>query len=279
MVYEYQQLIKILQPLGKKLHLMFSIGKDQIRGAYTHKEIIEIVYQNELQQFASYSFHDMNYPWEMMLADCVVACAAGFNTQVAEKEIPCIIYDPAMPDMTRGNKNRVASKQGLGIPGPDPQRHAGQVQGGCSIGADNGMLCSCQLLISNLWRKVKYGLRKHMSYFCVDKRFAGPLWENHVITQWKKWNEWQQPSSSLWYWRDQTGNEVDLLIEQNNVLTAVECKVSERPSPRDTRRIYRLIDFYGKENIKNCFIACTTEQPFQVTPEVTACSGWTVWEL
>jgi hypothetical protein len=113
MVYEYQQLIKILQPLGKKLHLMFSIGKDQIRGAYTHKEIIEIVYQNELQQFASYSFHDMNYPWEMMLADCVVACAAGFNTQVAEKEIPCIIYDPRMPDMTRGNKKRVASKQGL----------------------------------------------------------------------------------------------------------------------------------------------------------------------
>lgn len=109
--------------------------------------------------------------------------------------------------------------------------------------------------------------------------FTGPLWENHVITQWKKWNEWQQPSSSLWYWRDQTGNEVDLLIEQNNVLTAVECKVSERPSPRDTRGIYRLINFYGKENVKNCFIACTTEQPFQVTPEVTACSGWTVWKL
>ncbi|MCA1795791.1 MAG: hypothetical protein LC660_18325 [Desulfobacteraceae bacterium] len=41
----YEELIKTLQPLGKKLHLMFSIGKDQIRGAYTHKEIIEIVYQ------------------------------------------------------------------------------------------------------------------------------------------------------------------------------------------------------------------------------------------
>jgi len=37
------------------------------------------------------SFHDMNYPWKMVLADCVVACAAGFNIQVAGKEIPCII--------------------------------------------------------------------------------------------------------------------------------------------------------------------------------------------
>jgi len=33
----------------------------------------------------------MNYPWKMVLADCVIACAAGFNIQVAGKEIPCII--------------------------------------------------------------------------------------------------------------------------------------------------------------------------------------------
>mgnify|MGYP005843588513 CR=1 FL=1 len=113
MVYEYQQLIKLLMPMGKKLHLMFSIGKDQIRGAHTHQQIIETVYHKELKHFASFSFHDMNYPWEMMLADCVVACEAGFNTQIAEKEMPCIIYDLRMPVMTRGNKKRVNTKQSL----------------------------------------------------------------------------------------------------------------------------------------------------------------------
>ena len=109
--------------------------------------------------------------------------------------------------------------------------------------------------------------------------FVGALWENHVISQWQKWREWHQPSASLWYWRDQSGNEVDLLIESNNVLTAIECKVTERPSPRDTRGLSRLENFYGRDNINAGFIACTTDQPFQVTPSVTACSGWTTWKL
>jgi hypothetical protein len=43
----------------------------------------------------------------------VVACEAGFNTQIAEKEMPCIIYDPRMPVMTRSNKKRVNTEQGL----------------------------------------------------------------------------------------------------------------------------------------------------------------------
>lgn len=110
-VYEYQEMIKILLPLGKKLHLMFSIGKDQVRGAYSQREMIEIVYGKELSHFASYSFHDTNTPWEMMMADTVIACSTCFNTQIAEREIPCIIFDPTLPPMTRGNKNRVTDKE------------------------------------------------------------------------------------------------------------------------------------------------------------------------
>lgn len=113
MLYEYQEMIKILQPLGDRLHLMFSIGKDQRRGAYSQKEMIEIIYNNELKSFASYSFHDMNNLWEMMMADAVLACSACFNSVIAEKDIPCIIFDPKLPSMTRGNKKRVPAKEKL----------------------------------------------------------------------------------------------------------------------------------------------------------------------
>jgi len=113
MVYEYQEMIKILEPLGDKLHLMFSIGKDQVRGTYSQEEMIEIVYAKNLNSFASYSFHDTNIPWEMMMADVVVACSACFNSEIAEKEIPCIIFDPQLPPMTRGNKKRVTSDKNL----------------------------------------------------------------------------------------------------------------------------------------------------------------------
>ncbi len=113
MIYEYQEMIKFLQPLGDQLHLMFSIGKDQIRGVYSQKEMIEITYGNELKKFASYSFHDMNHSWEMMMADAVLACSACFNSQIAENNIPSIIFDPKLPPMLRGNKLKVTNSKDL----------------------------------------------------------------------------------------------------------------------------------------------------------------------
>lgn len=108
---------------------------------------------------------------------------------------------------------------------------------------------------------------------------AGALWENHVVSQWHKWRDWRSPATSLWYWRDQGGNEVDLLIESNNRLTAMECKLTERPGGQDLRGLIRLEAFYGAKAITHSFIACTTKQPFNATPKITAINGWQTWEL
>ncbi len=108
---------------------------------------------------------------------------------------------------------------------------------------------------------------------------AGALWETHVVNQWLRWRDWHHPAATLWYWRDQTGNEVDLLIELDQRLIAIECKRAERPDPRATRSIDRLTHFYGKEAITHAYVACTTQQPFDLAPGVTAISGWKVWPL
>ncbi len=112
-----------------------------------------------------------------------------------------------------------------------------------------------------------------------SSREAGPLWENHVVTQWLRWRDWHQPSTTLWYWRDQAGNEVDLLLEMGDRLLAVECKLSEQPSSRDLRGIRRLRDFYGAERVQHAYIACTTQAPFAIDEGASAVSGWTVWDL
>ena len=112
MIYDYQEMLKILSPVASQLHLMFSFGKDQTRGSYTQEKIIKTVYHNELKQFASYSFHDMNNPWEMLMADAQIACSACFHTIIAqEKNIPSIIFDPLVPAMERGFKKRVNQKK------------------------------------------------------------------------------------------------------------------------------------------------------------------------
>ncbi len=107
MVYEYRKLLEILAPLGKKLHLMFSIGKDQVRGSYSHQEMIETTCGKELSGFASFSFHGMESPWEMLMADAVVACSGCFHTQIAHGNIPAIIFDSHVPPMSREDICRV----------------------------------------------------------------------------------------------------------------------------------------------------------------------------
>ncbi len=114
MIYEYQEILKVMAPVGDQLHLMFGFGQDQVRGAYSQMEIIKTVYHNELKKFASYSFHNMNNPWEMLMAESLVACSACFQTTIAqEKNIPSIIFDPLLPPMDKGYKKRVNRKDNL----------------------------------------------------------------------------------------------------------------------------------------------------------------------
>jgi hypothetical protein len=108
---------------------------------------------------------------------------------------------------------------------------------------------------------------------------AGALWENHVVNQWLRFRDWHEPSLGLWYWRDQGGNEVDLVLEKNQKLTAIECKLTERPDEKDMKGIRRLKAFYGEEEVIRSYIACPVELPFDVAQGVTAVPGWTVWPM
>ncbi len=113
MTYEYKDLLRHLTPMGKHLHLMFSYGKDQVRGAHTHQQTIETVCREELP-FFSYSFHDMNRPADITMADAVVACADCYSTEVSSAlSIPTIIYDPMVPENREGYKIWIKSVPAL----------------------------------------------------------------------------------------------------------------------------------------------------------------------
>ena len=72
--------------------------------------------------------------------------------------------------------------------------------------------------------------------------------------------------------------EVDLLIETDQTLVAIECKRTERPNAQDARGIRKLREFYGPESVRAAYIACATEEPHQVESGVVARSGWTAWD-
>ena len=107
--------------------------------------------------------------------------------------------------------------------------------------------------------------------------YAGALWENHVVTQWLRYRDWNEPSLGLWYWRDQGGNEVDLILERDQKLIPVECKLTEKPDRKALRGINKVKQFYGEDAIDKSYVACPIDMAFEIKPGVTAISGWKTW--
>ena len=122
-----------------------------------------------------------------------------------------------------------------------------------------------------------------MGYASAEAMWVGPsagaLFENHVVGQWLRWKYWAEPSANLWYWRNQGGSEVDLLIERDGRLHPIECKLSERPGRRALSGIRALRRFYGSDEVGPASVACTCEHPFELTDGVTARPGWRPWPL
>jgi predicted AAA+ superfamily ATPase len=108
---------------------------------------------------------------------------------------------------------------------------------------------------------------------------AGALWETYVIGQWLRWRDWNSPSTGLWFWRDQSGNEVDLLLEVGRGLIAIEIKIAERPTARDLHGIAALRKLYGDKTILAAYVACTTQEPFVLGEAAEARNGLAVWPL
>ncbi len=108
---------------------------------------------------------------------------------------------------------------------------------------------------------------------------SGAFWENHVIGQWIRKKEWEDPSLGLWFWQDRTKNEVDLVIEKDGRLYPVECKAKEKPDDRDLKGIRKFREFYGAESVGTGYVACLTRSPYWIEPGVLAVNGWKPWPV
>ncbi|MDM8538210.1 hypothetical protein QUF70_15765 [Desulfobacterales bacterium HSG17] len=103
MSYEYRRLIEEISIFGTNIHLMFCIGEDQTRGTHTHEQVIKTISDKTLGKFNSFSFHSLGAPWEMIMADVVLAASQCYSTIVAESNgIPCLVMDKMVPPAVSG---------------------------------------------------------------------------------------------------------------------------------------------------------------------------------
>jgi len=89
------------------------------------------------------------------------------------------------------------------------------------------------------------GIRSTEQIFSHPLR--GALFENYVIAEVVKAYYNHRRTPPIYFWRDQTGNEVDLLIEEGNTLAPVEIKSGSTVAPGMLAGLQRWTDLAGQE--------------------------------
>lgn len=108
--------------------------------------------------------------------------------------------------------------------------------------------------------------------------YLGAIWETYVLNQILSFYQEEGTNPNIWFWRTQSGNEVDFLIEKAGRITGVESKYADKPDINKSKKNFEVLKkFYG-ENIANRFILATTiKENYKVTKDIYLKSGW-YWE-
>lgn len=93
---------------------------------------------------------------------------------------------------------------------------------------DTGLLCSLLDINSPDQLKTHY--------------LRGSIFESFIITEYMKVRYHQGLSSNAFFWRDNTGHEIDLLLEDGSKINAVEIKSGETINPD----FFKGLEFFGK---------------------------------
>lgn len=101
----------------------------------------------------------------------------------------------------------------------------------------------------------------------------GLLFEHHVILEALA----QRGSARLSYWRNKSGREVDLIIEQDGKVTAVEIKATAKPGDSD---FAGLAAFRGEEKCDRAYLICQVERPqrFEHAVALPWCQLGSLWK-
>ncbi len=102
----------------------------------------------------------------------------------------------------------------------------------------------------------------------IPDKYMGDLFEQWVGLELLRLMRTTPQKSSLLFWRDRTGAEVDWIVEKENQYTPVEVKWTEHPSSRDARHVHTFIEEYS--NSSRGYVICRIPRAQKLTDTVTA---------
>jgi uncharacterized protein len=110
----------------------------------------------------------------------------------------------------------------------------------------------------------------HSTEVMLQSPLIGAIWETHVLNQiLSSYYEKGFDADNLYYFRNQSGQELDFIIEEGGVLTAIEAKFSERPDLDKIKKNYQALkNFYGDKAIKKLIIQSRSKQSYKIDKDI-----------
>jgi predicted AAA+ superfamily ATPase len=100
----------------------------------------------------------------------------------------------------------------------------------------------------------------HHSEPLLNGPMMGHLFETVVISEWVKAFYHRGEKPELYYWRNKTGLEIDLLVDRNNRLYPLETKASATLLPGHAKALNKWRDLAGKEASRGVIVANIDDQ-------------------
>ncbi|WP_194848350.1 ATP-binding protein [Candidatus Neptunochlamydia vexilliferae] len=102
----------------------------------------------------------------------------------------------------------------------------------------------------------------------IPDKYMGNLFEQWVGLELLRQMRTAPIKSSLMFWRDSSGAEVDWVVEKTNQYIPVEVKWTENPQARDARHIQTFLNEY--KNSSHGYLICRIPRAQKLAPNVTA---------
>jgi len=110
-----------------------------------------------------------------------------------------------------------------------------------------------------------------------DSRLAGPLLENFVLQEIRKQISWSRLQPSLFHYRTQTGQEIDLLLEDpSGRVAGVEVKMGSTVQEKDVRALRDLADALGPRFVRGVLLY-TGERAVPFSEKIFALPVQALW--
>lgn len=108
----------------------------------------------------------------------------------------------------------------------------------------------------------------------ISSPFFGAMWESLVYSEIRKINDLLETPYSIWFYRDNQAQEIDLILHHGHSAIFIEIKTKEIPADNDARIINKIAKYAHDKKITlwqdiTKYIICRTPTPFTLSNNVT----------